>query len=98
MTEEQCTLGFLYETLCDAEYVSRKISHPLLDEISEIRNKVGNDVLKAHQEGIDISYPEEGNVIIHLEEATDEKRKEIAERIASWMQANYPELAKHGTS
>lgn len=36
---------------------------------------------------------EEGVIIIHTENATDEERIEIAERLALWMQDNYPHLA-----
>ena len=36
---------------------------------------------------------EEGVIIIHTEMATDEERREIAERLAFWMQDNYPHLA-----
>lgn len=48
---------------------------------------------KITRNNIDTSYPEEGNIIIHLEHATDEQREEIAIKIADWMQENYPELA-----
>lgn len=48
---------------------------------------------KITRNNVDISYPEEGNIIIHLEHATDEQREEIAIKIADWMQENYPELA-----
>lgn len=36
---------------------------------------------------------EDGVIIIHTESATDEERREIAERLAIWMQVNYPHLA-----
>lgn len=48
---------------------------------------------KITRNNIDTSYPEEGNIIIHLEHATDEQREEIAIKISNWMQENYPELA-----
>lgn len=93
MKKEQCTLGYLYDILCDAQYVANAIKHPTCDEITNIRMKISEDVLKAHSNNIDISYPEDGNIIIHLEHATDEQREEIAIKIADWMQENYPELA-----
>lgn len=66
------------------------------DVISKLKSLMEIDetlIEKITRNNIDTSYQEEGNIIIHLEHATDEQREEIAIKISNWMQENYPELA-----
>ncbi len=39
-------LGTFYETLCNAQYLAQELNHPCLEQLTEIRVSVGQEVLK----------------------------------------------------
>lgn len=93
MKNEKETLGAIYENLCNAQYHADEINHPLSDAIMELRTKVGGLLLEAHDNFVEFPYPEKGVVIVHLEHATDDERKEVANSIVEFMNEKYPKLA-----
>lgn len=45
MTREEITLGNLYETLCNAQYIADELKNSHADQIMEIRQKIGQEYL-----------------------------------------------------